>query len=91
MQLMIAAEMLCQAAAKIGWKAFPSKRFFLMLGCLYQRFSESFADLLLEKAHVAVAPGKDLVLQEMLMFVSGFGRADASGRSVIADLQLFNN
>ena len=48
-----------QAAAKIGWQAFPSKgSFYAWMPVPEGYTSESFADLLLEKAHVAVAPGK---------------------------------
>ena len=62
-----------QAAAKIGWQAFPSRgSFYAWMPVPEGYTSESFADLLLEKVHVAVAPGKDLVLRVMLMFALGF-------------------
>lgn len=47
------------AAAKIGWKAFQSKgSFYAWMPVPEGYTSESFADLLLDKANVAVAPGK---------------------------------
>lgn len=47
-----------EAAAAIGWKAFPSKGSFYAWMPVPKGFtSQSFADLLLEKTHVAVAPG----------------------------------
>ena len=50
-----------KAAAKIGWHAFDSKGSFYAWMPVPEGYnSESFADLLLNEAHVAVAPGKDL-------------------------------
>ncbi|MGT2907094.1 aminotransferase class I/II-fold pyridoxal phosphate-dependent enzyme [Streptococcus dentiloxodontae] len=47
------------AAAKIGWQAFPSKgSFYAWMPVPKGYNSESFAELLLDRAHVAVAPGK---------------------------------
>ncbi|CAM4188647.1 aspartate aminotransferase [Streptococcus penaeicida] len=46
------------AAARIGWKAFDSKgSFYAWMPVAKGYTSQSFADLLLDKAHVAVAPG----------------------------------
>lgn len=51
-------EAFVQAAAQIGWQAFPSKGSFYAWMPVPEGFnSQSFADLLLEEAHVAVAPG----------------------------------
>ncbi len=51
-------EAFVQASAKIGWQAFPSKgSFYAWMPVPRGYTSQSFADLLLEKAHVAVAPG----------------------------------
>lgn len=48
-----------QAAEKIGWHAFESKgSFYAWMPVPEGDDSESFADLLLNEAHVAVAPGK---------------------------------
>ncbi|MCO4468592.1 aspartate aminotransferase [Streptococcus infantarius subsp. infantarius] len=48
-----------KAAAKIGWHAFESKGSFYAWMPVPEGYnSESFADLLLNEAHVAVAPGK---------------------------------
>lgn len=45
-------------AVKIGWQAFPSKgSFYAWMPVPKGYTSQGFADLLLEKAHVAVAPG----------------------------------
>lgn len=46
------------AAEKIGWKAFPSKgSFYVWMPVPEGYTSQTFADLLLEEAQVAVAPG----------------------------------
>lgn len=46
------------AAEKIGWKAFPSKGSFYAWMPVPEGYnSQTFADLLLDEAHVAVAPG----------------------------------
>lgn len=48
-----------RAAAAIGWQAYPSKGSFYAWMPIPKGFtSETFADYLLEEAHVAVAPGK---------------------------------
>ena len=48
-----------QAAEKIGWHAFDSKGSFYAWMPVPEGYdSEQFADLLLNEAHVAVAPGK---------------------------------
>lgn len=47
-----------EAAAKIGWQAYPSKgSFYAWMPVPAGYSSETFADVLLEKAKVAVAPG----------------------------------
>lgn len=84
-----------QAAAKIGWKAFPSKgSFYAWMPVPEGYTSESFADLLLEKAHVAVAPGKGFgpagdAYVRIGLLVEPERLVEAVDR--IADLQLFNN
>ena len=84
-----------QAAAKIGWQAFPSRgSFYAWMPVPEGDTSESFADLLLEKVHVAVAPGKGFgpagdayvrigLLVELERLVEAVNR--------IANLHLFNN
>lgn len=48
-----------EAALKIGWRAFvPRGTFYVWMPIPEGYTSETFADLLLEKANVAVAPGK---------------------------------
>jgi aminotransferase, class I/II len=84
-----------QAAAKIGWQAFPSRgSFYAWMPVPEGYTSESFADLLLEKAHVAVAPGKGFgpagnAYVRIGLLVEPERLVEAVNR--IANLHLFNN
>ena len=84
-----------QAAAKIGWQAFPSRgSFYAWMPVPEGYTSESFADLLLEKAHVAVAPGKGFgpagdAYVRIGLLVEPERLVEAVDR--IANLHLFNN
>ena len=84
-----------QAAAKIGWKAFPSKgSFYAWMPVPEGYTSESFADLLLEKVHVAAAPGKGFgpagdAYVRIGLLVEPERLVEAVDR--IANLHLFNN
>ena len=84
-----------QAAAKIGWQAFPSRgSFYAWMPVPEGYTSESFADLLLEKVHVAVAPGKGFgpagdAYVRIGLLVEPERLVEAVDR--IANLHLFNN
>ena len=93
---MIAVEMLLsRQLLRLAGRPFHPK-VLSMLGCLYQRgyTSESFADLLLEKTHVAVAPGKGFgpagdAYVRIGLLVEPERLVEAVNR--IANLHLFNN
>ena len=84
-----------QTASKIGWQAFPSRgSFYAWMPVPEGYTSESFADLLLKKVHVAVAPGKGFgpagdAYVRIGLLVEPERLVEAVNR--IANLHLFNN